>query len=286
MHRLRCDGSRRAGGRLSGARVVRSREEGRPKPECERERTARKRREAFFRSHSPRSRLMEEPLKRGDLVEYEGKLYYFQPNGNSCFLYERLEDVGNKEKKVRSPAKKSVRRAASPFSPSSSHPAARRRLPLTSDLDASDCEMQAAPVTGGGSELSEVSSLTCTQVSTLLSDSSTHESATDVGSAFEDEDSAKALTEALGKAGIREVRVASGFDPASLPRDSRFKHIRELIAICNSNGGGLGTEASVRDFVYSRFVLTPLGSAPLGPCFGLGGARRPVPAISSCPAAA
>lgn len=186
----------------------------------------------------------EQELKRGDLVEYEGKHYYFQPNGTSCYLYERLEDVGNKDKKVRSPAKKSVRKAAVPLPAASSHPAARKKLPLTSDLNASDIEMQAAPVTGGGSEPSEVSSPICTEISTLLSDSSTHEPATEADSV---DDSAGTLEEALDKVGLREVHVVSGFDPATLPRDPRFKLIRELYAICH--GGGPGKEAAVRSLV-------------------------------------
>ena len=54
---------------------------------------------------------MSADLKRGDAVVYNGHLYYFQPNGSSCFLYEKLEDVGKKEKKVFSPSKAKVQRA-------------------------------------------------------------------------------------------------------------------------------------------------------------------------------
>jgi len=32
--------------------------------------------------------------RRGDIVSYGGRAYYFQPNGNSCYLYLRKEDIG------------------------------------------------------------------------------------------------------------------------------------------------------------------------------------------------
>ena len=31
---------------------------------------------------------------RGDLVVYQNDLYYFQPNGTSCYLYHRRSDIG------------------------------------------------------------------------------------------------------------------------------------------------------------------------------------------------
>lgn len=47
-------------------------------------------------------------MKRGDLVKYKDGIYYFQPNGNTCYLYKNLEDVGNISKKVFAPVKNSV----------------------------------------------------------------------------------------------------------------------------------------------------------------------------------
>jgi len=51
---------------------------------------------------------MDRSPQRGDLVEYRGELYYYQPNGGNCFLYEREEDVGDWPKRAWSPQKKSV----------------------------------------------------------------------------------------------------------------------------------------------------------------------------------
>jgi hypothetical protein len=33
--------------------------------------------------------------KRGDLVSYNGSKFYYQPNGNTCFLFDKLEDIGH-----------------------------------------------------------------------------------------------------------------------------------------------------------------------------------------------
>lgn len=52
-------------------------------------------------------------LIRGDLVDYGGKLYYYQPNGSSCYLYANEEDIGDASKKVCSPAKKFVKKCVS-----------------------------------------------------------------------------------------------------------------------------------------------------------------------------
>jgi hypothetical protein len=45
---------------------------------------------------------MEDKPKRGDLVVYlaNNQQYYFQPNGNSCYLYKNLKDIGDYSKKV------------------------------------------------------------------------------------------------------------------------------------------------------------------------------------------
>ena len=57
--------------------------------------------------------ILENVIIREDQKEYLGNLYYFQPNGTSCFLYANKEDVGDKTKKVHSPLKKSVKKYAS-----------------------------------------------------------------------------------------------------------------------------------------------------------------------------
>lgn len=35
---------------------------------------------------------------RGRLASYRGSLYYFQPNGSSCYLYEFAEDFGERQR--------------------------------------------------------------------------------------------------------------------------------------------------------------------------------------------
>lgn len=40
---------------------------------------------------------MEGSINRGDRVVYKEKLFYFQPNGTSCYLFETREAVGNQE---------------------------------------------------------------------------------------------------------------------------------------------------------------------------------------------
>jgi len=37
---------------------------------------------------------MSDSFKRGDLVVYHGHIYYFQPNGRSCHLYDHRADIG------------------------------------------------------------------------------------------------------------------------------------------------------------------------------------------------
>lgn len=54
--------------------------------------------------------LIDNVLVRGDKVEYNMKVYYFQPNGNSCYLYEKEEDIGDKLKRVCSPQKIRVKK--------------------------------------------------------------------------------------------------------------------------------------------------------------------------------
>jgi hypothetical protein len=50
------------------------------------------------------------PLRRGELVVYNGVLYFFQPNGTSCYLYAKLEEVGKRELARAAPNMKSVRK--------------------------------------------------------------------------------------------------------------------------------------------------------------------------------
>lgn len=44
--------------------------------------------------------------KRGDIVSYGGDEYYFQPNGDRCYLYTREEDVGKPSKAIHQPSKR------------------------------------------------------------------------------------------------------------------------------------------------------------------------------------
>ena len=43
------------------------------------------------------------PIIRGSPVFYKGKKYYYQPIGNSCYLYDNKEDVGKIHLKKYSP---------------------------------------------------------------------------------------------------------------------------------------------------------------------------------------
>jgi len=51
-----------------------------------------------------------EKLQRGERVLYNGKIYYFQPNGSSCYLYRRKKDVGIRDLAACTAAKTSVSR--------------------------------------------------------------------------------------------------------------------------------------------------------------------------------
>ena len=33
-------------------------------------------------------------MSEGDIVKYRGKLYFFEPFGNSCFLYDKEDEIG------------------------------------------------------------------------------------------------------------------------------------------------------------------------------------------------
>jgi hypothetical protein len=48
--------------------------------------------------------------RRGELVVYNGVLYFFQPNGTSCYLYGKLDEVGKRELALHAPNMKSVRK--------------------------------------------------------------------------------------------------------------------------------------------------------------------------------
>ena len=39
--------------------------------------------------------LMNDVLIKGDKVLYNDTIYYYQPNGSYCYLYEKAEDIGN-----------------------------------------------------------------------------------------------------------------------------------------------------------------------------------------------
>jgi hypothetical protein len=47
-------------------------------------------------------------LVRGDKVVYKERIYFFQPNVLYCYLYENVEDVGDRAKCVGTPRKTSV----------------------------------------------------------------------------------------------------------------------------------------------------------------------------------
>jgi hypothetical protein len=49
--------------------------------------------------------------RRGDLVVYNNILYFFQPNGTSCYLYAKQEEVGKRSLALHTPTTKSVRKA-------------------------------------------------------------------------------------------------------------------------------------------------------------------------------
>jgi len=56
---------------------------------------------------------MSRPDKRGDIVFYHGEAYYFQPNGTSCFLYDRIEVLGCPNKARWSPSRRMITKAPS-----------------------------------------------------------------------------------------------------------------------------------------------------------------------------
>jgi hypothetical protein len=47
-------------------------------------------------------------IKRGDRVRYGSRIYYFQPNGTSCYLYLAKEDVGTLKAAVFAPRREKV----------------------------------------------------------------------------------------------------------------------------------------------------------------------------------
>lgn len=48
--------------------------------------------------------------KRGDVVEYKGTLYFFQPNGTSCNLYKYRDRVGFIAQRVCDASRRSITR--------------------------------------------------------------------------------------------------------------------------------------------------------------------------------
>lgn len=51
---------------------------------------------------------MASKFKRGDIVSYKGELYFFQPNGTQCYLYEYYDEVGFWIMAKHKPSRKSV----------------------------------------------------------------------------------------------------------------------------------------------------------------------------------
>lgn len=50
-------------------------------------------------------------IPRGSLVVYAEKLYYYQPNGRSCYLYHSRDDIGDTRHRQHSVARSQVRMA-------------------------------------------------------------------------------------------------------------------------------------------------------------------------------
>jgi len=46
----------------------------------------------------------------GDLVSYKGGVFYFQPNGSSCYLYKNRDDIGNRDLAAYTPARRSIKK--------------------------------------------------------------------------------------------------------------------------------------------------------------------------------
>jgi hypothetical protein len=55
---------------------------------------------------------LDTPLKRGDVVVYEGRFFFYRPNGSkACYLFDKLEDIGLTGLRVYAPSPNSVRKA-------------------------------------------------------------------------------------------------------------------------------------------------------------------------------
>lgn len=59
---------------------------------------------------------------RGDIVSYAGFLFYYEPNGDGCFLYQRKEDVGRASLVVLSPRRNNVQFPPDPEAKASETP--------------------------------------------------------------------------------------------------------------------------------------------------------------------
>jgi len=46
----------------------------------------------------------------GDLVFYRNDIYYFEPAGNTCYLYKKRDDIGNKKLASHAPSRRSIRK--------------------------------------------------------------------------------------------------------------------------------------------------------------------------------
>ena len=56
--------------------------------------------------------MTEQPFtpRRGDLVSFLNDVLYFQPNGSSCYLYKRRQDIGKTSLAKYSPARECIRK--------------------------------------------------------------------------------------------------------------------------------------------------------------------------------
>jgi hypothetical protein len=63
-------------------------------------------------THSRASPFPDELLALGDLVEHNGKHYYVQPEGLSCYLYGTSADAHNRRNRLLSAARSSIRKVS------------------------------------------------------------------------------------------------------------------------------------------------------------------------------
>lgn len=73
--------------------------------------------------------------RRGELVVYKDVLYFFQPNGTSCYLYAKGEEVGKRELALHMPNMKSVRKPTLAETTLVQHLVSQPSAPLEEPLD-------------------------------------------------------------------------------------------------------------------------------------------------------